>query len=211
MLSPEMIGMSIFGLLVLGGLGLAMRQGAQQRRQLAEFSARHGWSVAEKPSEHLVRLLERLDTDSEWRPRNIMTASGDLHFFTYDVNPKNRPSKSSRGHACLAEYGGRRFDGTVEIFNRTPGVEKLIGDRKDTGSEEFRRAFTVTARDVSVAQMVVNPGIERIMLDHAAGPGWYVTVTIGSGAILVSSFWAESEEEWDYLIALTKRLKEAVR
>ena len=214
MLSPEMIGMSIFGLLVLLALCAGIYQGKQQRRQVAEFSARHGWTVSSEPNKDVTGLLDRMDPASNWRPSNIMTVDrspGPVYFFSYQVSAKYGKSSTSNGHACLAEYGGRRFDGSVQIFNRTPGVEKLVGGRQEVGGEEFRRAFTVTAEGGANARAAVNYDVERVLLDHAAGPGWYLTVTIGGGGILVSSFWAQSEQEWDYLIDLARRLKGALR
>ena len=211
--SGTVIGMTIFGLLVVGALCLAIYQGAQQRRQLEAFSARHGWPVSPDPGERLSALLDQMDPKSRWNPRNVLTIQtppGGFYFFSYQRTAVGGRSSPSNGHACLFELPGRRFDGTVEIFNRVPGIEKLYGGRQQVGSEEFRRAFTVTAEGGANAEMVVNPDVERVMLSHAEGPGWVVNVTIASGGVLVSSFWAQSEQEWDYLIDFSRRLKGAI-
>jgi hypothetical protein len=173
----EVIGMSIFGLLVAGALGLAVRQGAQQRAQVASYSSRHGWSVSRAGDARLSALLAETAPEMDWRPNNVMPverAPEALYFFGYQVSPQNRSSKSSTGHACLAEHSGRAQRGPVEIFNRTPGVDKFL-------------------------------------LEHASGPGWYLTVRVAGRSVLVSSSWAETEQDWDYLIALARKLRTAVR
>lgn len=212
--SSTVIGMTIFGLLVIGALCLGIYQGAQQRRQLEEFSARHGWTVSRNFDERLAGLLEQLDPQSRWGPRNVITIEpppDGFYFFAYQRTATSGRSSPSNGHACFFERPGRRFEGTLTIFNRVPGIEKLYSGRQQVGSEEFRHAFTVTAEGGASAETVLNPEVERILLSHLAGPGWVVTVTIASGGVLVSSFWAQSQEEWDYLIDFSRRLKGAIR
>ncbi len=212
--SETVIGMSIFGLLILGGLCVSIYQGAQQRRRLAHYSSNHGWSVSRKADDRLKKLLEAVDPKADWDPWDVMVVDrvpANIYLFGYHVSPKDRPSSTSHGHACLAEHGGARREGMVEIFSRTPGADKLISGRVEAGSEEFRKAFTVTSESQANALAVVNQDVERVLLEHANGLGWQLTVTVGGGGILVASFWAESEEEWDYLIEFTKRLRGAVR
>jgi hypothetical protein len=214
MTDPSVIIMSVFVLLILGGLGLAIRQGLRERRQLAEYSAAHGWAVSVKPDEQLTRLLAEFDPASDSYPRNVMTVErspSPVYFFRNTRRPKDRPSNQSTGFSCFTSFGGQRFDGRVEIFNRTPGVEALIGDRAMVGSEEFQKTFTVTQTEEGTAAVVVNRELERVLMSHASGPGWYVNVEVASTGILVSSSWTQSTEEWDYLIDLTKRIREAVR
>jgi len=57
----------------------------------------------------------------------------------------------------------------------------------------------------------VSSEVERILLKRAAGPGWYLSVAIAGRRVLVASHWAETEQDWDYLIALARRLRPAVR
>lgn len=205
---------TVSALLVLGGLALAFRQGINERRQLAGYSAAHGWAVAAKPDAQLTHLLAEFDSSSGFYPRNVMTVEpppSPIYFFHNTRRPKDRPSNQTTGYSCFSRYGGRRFEGKVEIFNRTPGVEKLIGGRAHVGSDEFQKAFTVTEQVPGTAAMTVNRDLERVMMDHAAGPGWYVNVEIANGGILVSSSWAQSPVEWDHLIDLTKQIREVVR
>ena len=117
----------------------------------------------------------------------------------------------STGNACLAEHTGRVHQGPVEIFTRVPGVDKLVGNRVKVGGEKFREEFTVTSTRPEEALTSVNAEVERILLEHAAGPGWNLSVTIAGRSVLVSSHWAETEQDWDYLIALARRLRAAVR
>ncbi|MBE0657693.1 MAG: hypothetical protein IH602_08370 [Bryobacteraceae bacterium] len=214
MSDPSVIIMSVFVLLIIGGLGLAIRQGIRERQQVAEYSAAHGWTVSVKPDEQLTRLLAAFDPASDSFPRNVMIVErspSPVYFFRYTRRPKDRPSKDSNGFGCFTRSGGMRFDGRVEIFNRTPGVEKLIDDLAKVGSEEFQEAFTVTENVPGTAVRIVSHELEKVMMSHSSGPGWYVNVEIANGAILVSSSWTQSKEEWDYLIDLTKRIRGAVR
>jgi hypothetical protein len=61
------------------------------------------------------------------------------------------------------------------------------------------------------AEAAVNVDVQRILLNHVAGPGWYLNVTIAPRGVLVDSHWAQTEEEWEYPIALAKKLRVAVR
>jgi hypothetical protein len=130
--------------------------------------------------------------------------------FRYAASSKERPSKESHGTAVLVEHEGRRIEDPVVILTRTPGVEVLVGERVEAGSRGFRREYTVTCADSRIATEVVNSGIEAVLMEHRAEPGWYLNVTISAGAVLVSSFWAESDEEWDHLIDMGRRLRDAV-
>ena len=141
----------------------------------------------------------------------VERAPESVYLFGYHAAPKDGASKSSAGNACLAEHTGRVRQGPVVIFTRTPGVEKLVGDRVEVGGEEFRDKFTVTSVRPEEALKSVNAEVERIPLEHAAGPGWYLSAEIGGRHVLVSSHWAKTEQDWDYLIALARRLRTAVR
>ena len=213
MLTVETVGMALFGLLIVGALALAVRQGAQQREQLSRYSTLHGWSVSRQGDARLSALLEGAEPDQDWSPRNVMQVEGgpeSVYLFRYTVGPKGRRSNSS-GNACLAEHMGRAHQAPVEIFTRTPGVEKLVGNRVKVGGKEFGDAFTVISMRPEEALATVNSEVERILLGHAADPGWYLSVTMAGRHVLVSSYWAETEQDWDYLIGLARRLRTAVR
>ena len=213
-MTVEMIGMSVFGLLVLGVLVLAVRQGAQQRAHLATYSASRGWSVAHQADARLSAILEQAMPQERWYVFNVMQveqAPESVYLFRYQVSSRNRSSGRSSGTACLAEHTGRWRAEPVEIFPRTPGVEKLVGDRVDAGGEEFRDTFTVVCQRPEEGLAVVNPEVERLLLEHRAGRGWYLTATVSRRLVLVSSFWAETGDDWDYLIRLAKGMREAVR
>ena len=66
----EIVGMSIFGLLVLGALALAIWQGAKQREQVARYSSGHGLSLLKPGDARLTALLEQVDPDSKWSPHS---------------------------------------------------------------------------------------------------------------------------------------------
>jgi len=70
----------------------------------------------------------------------------------------------------------------VAIWTRTPGFDKLVGSRVKAGGEEFGDKFTVTCARPEEALNSVNAEVERILLQHAAGPGWTLRVTIAAAA-----------------------------
>jgi len=214
MKSPEVIGMAIFGLLCVGALVLSIYQGAQLRKRVANYAALHGWSVSKLGDARLSALLEEVSPENKWGPNDVMQVERppeSVYLFGYNVRSKKGRSNGSTGNACLAEHTGRVHQGPVEIFTRVPGIDKLVGNRVKVGGEEFRNKFTVTCVRPEEALKPVNAEVEKILLDHAAGPGWVINVAIEGRSVLVSSRWAETEQDWDYLIAMARRLRAAVR
>jgi hypothetical protein len=210
----ELVVMGVFGLLVVGALVLAVRQGAKQREQVARYSASRGYRVVAGADSRLAELLEEASPEERWSAHSIMLVEQfpvHAYLFGYHASPRGRPSRSSNGTAFLAEHGGRGIEVPVVIFTRTPGLEALLGEVAHVGSQEFRRRFTVTCANGRIATEVVNDDIMRFLLEHLDGPGWYLSVTISGSAVLVATFWAESENDWDHLIGLGVRIREAVR
>jgi hypothetical protein len=191
-----------------------MRQGRKEREQVAHFAASRGYTLQAEPEPRLLELLEEAAPDVTWFLRAVMRVERGIpesHFFLYTTRTKARSSSTSRGAAFLAEHQGPPIDSTVEIFSRTPGVEALVEKKVEVGSREFRRHYTVTGSDPRTASEVVGPEVEAVLLEHAQNPGWYLTVTLSAGVVMVSSFWAQSEEDWDYLIGLGARLGAAIQ
>lgn len=210
----EIVVMSIFGLLCVGALVLATYQGAQMRKRVANYAALHGWSVSRLGDARLNALLGEVSPELDWSPNAVMQVEGppeSLYLFGYNVRPKTGRSNTSSGRACLVEHAGRVHQGPVEIQTRTPGFDRLVENRVKAGGEKFREEFTVMCVRPEEALRLVNAEVERILLEHAAGPSWNLSVAIGGRGVLVSSHWAETDQEWDYLIALARRLRAAVR
>jgi hypothetical protein len=213
MKTGEIVGMAIFGLLVVGALALGIYQGAQLKKRVANYAALHGWSVSRLGDARLNALLEDLAPEDRWGPNEVMQVERppeSVYLFGYNRAGQGR-SSASRGNACLAEHTGRLHQSPVVIFTRVPGIDKLEGNRVKVGGEEFRNKFTVTCVRPEGALDSVNAEVERILLDHIAGPGWTITVMIAGRSLMVSSRWAETEQDWDYLIAMARRLRAAVR
>jgi hypothetical protein len=214
MKSSEKIGMAIFALLVLVALVLAIRQGARQRVREARYAILHGWRVSTAGDPRLNGLMEETVPEQDWRPRDVMEAEPppeSVYLFSYQASARKAPSNRFTGKACLAAHHGRSYRGPVVILTRTPGVDKLMGHRVAIGGETFRRKFTVTCEHAEDAPLAVNAEVERILLEHDREPGWRLTTVIAGRQVLVASFWAATEQEWDYLIALARKLRAAVR
>lgn len=133
-----------------------------------------------------------------------------VYLFAYVLAGHGR-SSSSRGNACLAEHTGRVYPDPVEISTRVPGFDRLVGDRLKAGGEKFREEFTVTCERPEEALKLVNAEVERILLEHAAGPSWNLRVIFAGRSVMASSRWAETEQDWDHLIAMARGLRAAVR
>lgn len=179
---------------MVAGIVLGFRQSVAERERIERFAAGHGWTFARAGDSRLAAPP----------PESV-------YLFAYNASPKDRPSKTNYGFACLAAHTGRPQEWPVTIFTRVPVADAMVSNRVETGGEEFRRKFTVTCSRPEAAHAAVNAGVQRILLDHAAGPGWKMTVNIAGRQVLVESSWAVTEVEWDALIAMAKGLRAAVR
>ncbi len=215
MKTTEIVVMAIFGLLVLGGIVASFWQGARERARIAEYTARRGWNVLDRGDARLAAVLEEVAPAEKWTPiRVIQVEPGprNVYLFSFQMSPRGSNSRSSwNGFACLAVRAGNGPERPVTIATRAPGFDKLVGNRRDAGGEEFRREFTVTCDKDGTAETAINPGVERCLLEHASGPGWNLTVAIARTGLLVHSHWAATQQEWDHLIALAAKLREALR
>ena len=97
------------------------------------------------------------------------------------------------------------------IYRRVPRLEKMLSDRVEVGGPEFRREYTVVCCQPDVAATVINYEVQKILLEHAADPQWVLDVRIVGQRVLVTTPWAQKPEEWDYLLALTRRLRAAIQ
>ena len=212
--TTAIVVMAVFGALVVAGIVMGYRQGVVERERIERFAAGRGWTFARAGDSRLAALLSEAAPAETWNAYNVTAAAPppqSVYLFAYNASPKDRPSKTNRGFACLAADTGRPYEWPVTILTRTPVADGLVGDRVEAGGEEFRGRFTVTCSRAEAAQAAVNAGVQRILLEHAAGPGWYLTARIAGRQILVGSSWAKTEAEWDALIALAKGLRAAVR
>jgi hypothetical protein len=210
--TTEIVVLTIFGLLVVAGLVAGIRQSANRRARLRAFAARRGCIVTETDG-RLAALLAAALPEEVWRANQIVEvqpAPETAWLFAYNSHLKGRSKTTWHGFACLAEQSRSWLEIPVTIHTRTPGLEILEGGRVKAGGEEFRREFTINCTRPGLAQAAVNAEVEHVLLQHAATPGWYLTVVIAAQAILVSSSWAQKEEEWEMLIALAARLRRAI-
>lgn len=189
-----------------------IRQGAKHRRQIAAYAARHGWSVSTAENPRLADLLAESIPSETWRTHHLIQTDPPpraVRLFCYQARRKSGSGNAWNGMGCLAEHSAAWLGQPVTISTRIPGLEILVDGRVDAGSDAFRHEFTVACEDSGVAAAAVNAAVERALLEHAAGPSWNLNVVITSRSVLASSFWAQSDAEWDYLIALTKRIRAA--
>jgi hypothetical protein len=212
--STSIIVIVVFGILMLAGLAAAMRQGVETRARVRRFAALRGWTVSPTSDPHLAALLTAAFTDQTWYASNVVQVQPppeSVYLFAYDYYRKERPSKRWQGFACLVEGVRAAYETPVEIFTRTPGLDLMESDRIQAGGEEFRSKFTITGKRPEAAPAAVNVEVEQLLLEHAAGPGWYLTVTVAGNSILVASAWAKKQDEWDALITLARKLHRAIR
>jgi len=212
--TTEIVIASVFGVLLVAGLVLGLRQRSQVQDQVASYSQRHGWAAIGDGDERLSGLLKELAPDERWianRTLQVEQAPEMVYLFGYQASAKSHSTDWLTGTACLAQHTGRARGTPVSIISRTPVAEKMLDDRVAVGGEEFRQKFTVLCKSAAEAEAVVNAEVERILLRHEEKPGWYVTVTIANRQVIAASFWAVKDEDWDHLIELTRNLRAAVR
>ncbi len=210
----EIIGLSIFGFLVVVFFLLYIRQQRKQREQIASYCLVRGLSLLRKGDAELVALLEEMDPDSNWTPQPIILVESTpnaIYLFFYQASSKRGRSSPSYGYACLAERSVTKPEWPVTISSRVPLLDSFVGNKVEAGGEEFRHAFTVTCTDPGSALTTVSPSVEAICMEHASGPAWGLTVMLARKGVLVHSSWARSEEQWDHLTTLTRKLLAALR
>ena len=210
----EIIGLSIFGFLVVVFFLLYVRQERKRREQMARYSLARGLSVSRKGDAELGALLEEVDPDSNWTPQSVIRVEPTpkaIYLFSYQVSSKRGRSSPSYGYACLVQRSASRPEWPVTISSRVPLLDKFMGNRVETGGQEFRRGFTVTCIDAGSALTTVTPGVEAACTEHASDPAWGLTVILARRGILVHSSWARNEAQWDHLTALTRKLLAALR
>jgi len=212
--TTEIVVMAVFGALVVAFLVMSSRQSSAQRERMERFATGRGWTFARAGDSRLDALLSEAVPAEKWYAYNMTLAAPppeSVYLFSYSSSLKDRGRRTNNGFACLAAHTGRRYEWPVTIFTRVPVVDAMVSNRVETGGEEFRRKFTVTCSRPEAARAAVNEGVQRILLDHAAGPGWTMTVNIAGRQVLVESSWAVTEVEWDALLAMAKGLRAAVR
>ena len=187
----------IFGILVVAGLALGIRQGAQTKARIQGFATMRGFTASPDAEHRLAALLALAFADQTWYTSNVLQVQQppeSVYLFGYSYYLKDRPSKRWQGFACLAEYTRPWSTSAVDIFTRTPGIDALESNRVQAGGEEFQSKFTVVCKQPEAALAAVNREVEQILLEHAAGPGWYLIVTVAANSILAASSWAKNED-----------------
>jgi hypothetical protein len=207
------IVLAVFAALAALGIFLSVRQGARQRAAIREFASSHGWKYTRRDASQLGPILDQTDPSQSWTAYDIVLAEGppaSLYLFRYSASAPYRDTPDT-GFGCLAERTGWGNEEPVSVTPRARLVEKLMGDRVEVGEPEFRREFVVMCRRLDVAAWAVNREVQKILLEHAADPQWFLTVRIAGGRVLVTTSWAKKPQEWDYLLTLTGRLRRAIR
>lgn len=212
MSTTEIVIMAVFGLLVVAGLVAGIRQSAARKARVRIFAAGRGCTVS-ATNQRLSALLDAALPEESWTPYHIVEVQPPpetTYLFAYSYCRKYGRSKPWTGFACLAEQSRPWCESPVTIHTRTPGFDALEGDRVEAGGAEFRGEFTVTCKRPEAAQTVVNTEVEHLLLEHAKGMAWNITVNITCNVVMAASFWAEKETEWDALIALVTKLRRAI-
>ncbi len=206
----EIIIMSVFGLLVVAGLIAGIRQSAARRERVRKFALVRGCTVS-RTDHRLSTLLAEAFPEEYCITNHVMQVQlppESAYLFQYSSRRK-RGKSTSNGFACLAERTPAGRDGPLTICTRTPGFDLLVGDRVQAGEEAFRKEFTVIGKQ-EAALAAVNTEVQHVLLQHAASPGWNITVTIAAGSLVAASFWAQKEDEWEHLIGLATKLRRAL-
>ena len=206
------VTLAIFGIAVVIILILSLRQTAQGKAAMEQFAIGHGWRFLGRDQSQLKPILEQLRPDWSWNAYDIVSVQGppaSVYLFSYSSSLRAWRFYEY-GFGCLAENPGGRTEEPVTIYRRVPLVDKTLSDRVEVGGPEFRREYTVVCRRLDVAAIVVNNQVQKILLEHASSPQWFLEVKIVGQRVLVTTKWAQKPEEWEYLIAMTTKLRAAV-
>jgi hypothetical protein len=117
MTTKEIIGVSIFGLLVLMALASAYRNSVRQRKQFASYCFSRGYTLLEFDEPRLAKLTEVISPDQAWTPLKVV-----------------RRATSIRTFACLAERAVHRAVRPVVVSPRVPGLGFLVGKQAQYSS-----------------------------------------------------------------------------
>lgn len=213
MTTKEIIGISIFGLLVLMALASAYRNSVRQRKQIASYCFSRGYTLLEFDEPRLAKLTEVISPDQAWTPLKVVLVESHprlIFLFTANQSSQGRRATSIRTFACLAERAVHRAVRPVVVSPRVPGLGFLVGKQVETGTDEFRKEYRVTSDDTASALATVTPAFERILLDHAATHQWRLDTFVSSNGVMIASTWARRDDDWDYLIALARRLRDVL-
>jgi hypothetical protein len=148
------VGMSIFGLLIVGGLVLAVGQGQKQREQVARYSDSRGYPMLMETDSRLAELLSEALPDVTWSIQRLMLVDGApprSYLFGLETRPKEGRATSSNSTGFLAEHRIGRIDSPVVIFSRTPGLDVMMGHGAEVGAQDFRKRYTVSGASARTA------------------------------------------------------------
>lgn len=208
------VTLGVFGALAATLIFLSRRQGTEQRNAMEQFAASHGCRFLGRDASQVLPLLEQIDASESWTVHDIVALEGPpagAWLFGYSSHRRQSRASPEYGYGCLTEAAGGGHDTPVFIHRRVPLLDKMLSDRVEAGSPEFRREYSVTSTQPAAAQAVVNGEVQKILLEHAASPQWTLLVRIAGRRVLVTTSWAQKPEEWDYLVTMTRRLRAAVR
>jgi len=190
---------------------------SKQKSEMRTLATSRGWKFLGKDSPELRLWLEEVDADRErrrdWRPDNIILVEGPpdrVYLFNYQARTYPGRASSELGTACLAE----RLDGQtrelVMIYRRSRLLgeleKKLLDDEVEVGGPEFRGKFLVRSHRPDIVVATVTPGLQEVLLRQASGLLWD-RVWIAGRCVFVTVTLRLKPEEWDKLLAMTKRLR----
>jgi hypothetical protein len=204
------VTLAIFGIAAATGVFLWLRQSAKREAVMEQFAISHGWRFLGSNRSQLDPVLHQVCPGESWLAYDIVLVQGPpagVYLFGYSSRRGRRIYEY--GFGCLAEQAGSGTEEPVTIYRRVPLVDKMLSDRIEVGGPEFSREYTVVCRRPDVAAMVVNNQVQKILLGHASTPQWFLEVRIIGRRVLVTTAWAQKPEEWEYLIAMTTRLRAA--
>ena len=185
----------------------------RETKAMAEYATTRGWTCLGVNHSELLAHLKPAFPNEHWWVKHISaprSTANDVFLFAYNMRILNARDNGTRGYACLATHAGQGVEPPVFATRRVPLVEKLVDDRVRVGGEEFQRECTVTCSDPEVAARVIHPQVEHLLLEHFKVREWVLDARFFGNTVVVMSFWAQSPEEWDYIVDLTRKLADAV-
>jgi hypothetical protein len=210
----ELITLTTFGALCVAGLTASILQSARQRARLQRYAEERGGSFIRKPDEDLPKYLQQQIPEEDRVPGSVAVLEPPperVLLLSCQVSARSGRKSSEVDMTCLAEYPPGTCDGLVDLIPRIPVLEHMVADRVQVGAEDFLKEFNVLSNDPEVARRLLNARVQRVLIEARTSPGWNMGVIFTPRFVLVETTWARTPEDWDALVGLTRKLREAVR
>lgn len=140
---------------------------------LRKWAAKHDLTWLGELNDEALPELKSLDifSDLDWTPRNFI--SGELNGMAitfFDSKTKKLGKKEFELTSILVVDLPAPISQEVHVLPKTTGMKRLLsdlsGEKIDTESNEFNKAYAIVSKDRKLALGLVHQGFMSLMLNH---------------------------------------------